>query len=121
MVGLNAALDFFQTVGPDRIYARIHQLATQVRDRVAAHSQLRLANASKDEFFGGLVSFEPSTPIPPGSTTGGLQHIAEECARRRIRIAGGAERIRIATHIFTQPSELNAFFDALDAGLKVSS
>ena len=116
MVGLKAALDFFQAIGPERIYGRMHQLATRVRDRVAAHPQLRVVNASKDEFFGGLVSFEPATPIPPGSTTGGLQRVAEECAARNIRIAGGAERIRIATHIFTQPTELHAFFDALDAG-----
>ncbi|PYU33637.1 MAG: hypothetical protein DMG28_07660 [Acidobacteria bacterium] len=118
MVGLKAALDFFQAIGPERIYGRIHQLATRVRDRVAAHPQLRVVNASKGEFFGGLVSFEPATPIPPGSTTGGLQRVAEECAARNIRIAGGAERIRIATHIFTQPTELEAFFDALDAGLR---
>jgi isopenicillin-N epimerase len=118
MVGLKAALDFFQTIGPERIYARIHQLATQVRNRVASYPQFRIVNASKDEFYGGLVSFEPATPIPPGSTAGGLQRIAEQCAARDIRIAGGPERIRIATHIFTQPTELNAFFDALDAGLR---
>jgi len=118
MVGLKAALDFFHTVGAERIYARLHQLATRVRDRAAAHPQLRVVNASKDEFFGGLVSFEPATPIPAGSTTGGLKRIAEECAARNIRVAGGAERIRIATHVFTQPTELNAFFDALDAGLR---
>ena len=36
-----------------------------------------------------------------------------------IRIAGGTERIRIATHIFTQPTELNAFADAVERGLRV--
>ncbi len=128
MVGLKAALDFFHTIGPERIYSRIHQLATRVRDRVASHPQLRVVNASKDEFFGGLVSFEPvvaasppaGTPpsVPAGSTTGGLKRVADECAARNIRIAGGPERIRIATHIFTQPTQLNAFFDALDAGLR---
>ncbi len=118
MVGLKAALDFFHTIGPERIYARIHQLATQVRDRIASHPQLSLANASKNEFYGGLVSFEPVPPIAPGATTGGLKRIADECAARYIRIAGGAERIRIATHIFTQPTELSAFFDAVDAGVR---
>jgi len=118
MVGLKAALDFFQAIGPERIYARIHQLAAQVRDRVGANPKLHLVNASRDEFFGGLVSFEPVPPVPPGSATGGLQRVAEECAARNIRTAGGAERIRIATHIFTQPTELTAFFGALDAGLR---
>ncbi len=118
MVGLKAALDFFHAIGPERIYSRMHQLATRVRDRVAAHRQVQVVNASKDEFFGGLVSFEPVPPAAPGATTGGLQRVAEQCAARNIRIAGGPERIRIATHIFTQPTELNAFFDALDAGLR---
>ena len=85
---------------------------------MAAHPQVRVVNASRGEFFGGLVSFEPATSIPPGSTTGGLVRVAEECVARNVRIAGGAERIRIATHIFTQPPELNAFFDALSAGFR---
>jgi hypothetical protein len=33
---------------------------------------------------------------------------------RQIRVAGGRDRIRIATHVFTQPTELNALYDALD-------
>jgi len=118
MVGLKAALDFHQQLGSDRIYTRMHQLAKQVRDRVARYPQLHIVNASSDEFYQGLVSFEPVPPVAPGATTGGLKRIADECAARNIRIAGGPERIRIATHIFTQPSELHAFFDALDAGLR---
>jgi isopenicillin-N epimerase len=111
MVGLKAALDFVQAVGPDRIYARIHQLATRVRDRVRSYPQLNLCNASSDEFFGSLVSFEPVT------APDGLKRVAAECAARNIRVSGGEQRIRISTHIFTQPTEINAFFDALDAGL----
>jgi hypothetical protein len=34
-------------------------------------------------------------------------------------LAGGPDRIRVATHIFTQSTELNAFLDALDRGLRV--
>ena len=49
---------------------------------------------------------------------GDLKRVAELCAARRIRIAGGSERIRISTHIFTQPAELDAFFDALDVALR---
>lgn len=111
-VGLKAALDFFHGIGPERIYARQHQLATRVRDRIAAYPQLRNVNASRDEFFGALVSFEPAPALKD------LSSIGRECAARNIRIAGGVERIRIATNIFTQPTELNSFFDALAAGLR---
>lgn len=115
MVGLKAALDFFQMVGPEKIYARQHQLATQVRDHVARYPQARIVNASAGPFFGGLVTFEPVPAVATGATTGGLKRVADECAARSIRIAGGVERIRIATNIFTQPTELNAFYDSLDA------
>ncbi len=110
LVGLKAALDFYHALGEERIYARIHQLATQARDRISSYGQLRLANASHDAFYGGMVSFEPKT--------GDLKRVADECVARRIRIGGGGERIRISTHIFTQPTELDAFFNALAAGLR---
>jgi hypothetical protein len=44
--------------------------------------------------------------------------VVEECTARNIRIAGGPERIRVATHIFTQPTEVQAFFDALHRGVR---
>jgi isopenicillin-N epimerase len=110
MVGLQAALDFHQALGPAHVYARIHELAGQVRDRLKRYPRLRLANASGDAFYAGLISFEP--------TQGDLQRVLAELAARRIRVAGGPGRIRVATHIFTQPTELNAFFDAVERGLR---
>ncbi|HYV39673.1 MAG TPA: aminotransferase class V-fold PLP-dependent enzyme [Gemmataceae bacterium] len=110
MVGLKAALDFVQTIGPKRIYQRVHELATRVRKTIQGHAQLRLANASLDPFYAGLVSFEP--------VKGDLKRVVQECEARNIRIAGGPERIRIATHIFTQVTELNSFADAVDRALR---
>jgi hypothetical protein len=57
-----------------------------------------------------MVSFE--------AVKGDLKRVAQECAARNIRIAGGPDRIRVATHIFTQSTELNSFFDALERGLR---
>jgi isopenicillin-N epimerase len=110
MVGLKAALDFFQTVGPRRIYQRIHDLAGRVRKCIQGYPQLRLANASADPFYAALVSFE--------AVKGNLKRVAQECAARNIRIAGGDDRIRIATHMFTQVTELNSFFDAVERGVR---
>ncbi|HZY90811.1 MAG TPA: aminotransferase class V-fold PLP-dependent enzyme [Gemmataceae bacterium] len=110
MVGLKAALDYFQALGPERVYKRIHELATRVREGVRAYPELRLANASADAFYGGMVSFEPAK--------GDLKRVVAECAARNIRIAGGAERVRVATHVFTQPTELRAFFDAVHRGVR---
>jgi len=110
MVGLKAALDLFAAIGAERIYARQHELATRVRDRVRRYPQLKVVNASDDPFFGAMVSFEPAR--------GDLKRVAEECAARNVRVAGGADRIRVSTQVFIQPTELSLFFDALDAGLR---
>jgi selenocysteine lyase/cysteine desulfurase len=112
MVGLKAALEFFRTIGPERIYRRIHELAGKVRDCLLKHPQLKLANASADTFYGGLVSFEP--------VRGDLKRVVDACAARHIRLAGGPQCIRLATHIFTQPAELNAFSEALEGALRGS-
>ena len=50
---------------------------------------------------------------------GDLKRVKAECDARHIRIRFWEkdERIRVSTHIFTQQTELNAFFDALERGL----
>ena len=113
MVGLKAALDFHQQLGPEIVYARIHELAAQVRDRVARYPQARIVNASADRFYGGMVCFEPAD----GKAKPLFERAAKECAARRIRVVGDASHFRVSTHIFTQPVELEAFFDALHASL----
>jgi isopenicillin-N epimerase len=110
MVGLKAALEFHRTLGPDRVYARVHQLATRVRDGLKGHPQLRVVNATADAFFAGMVSFEP--------VKGDLKGVLAELAARNIRVAGGPDRIRVATHVFTQSTELNALLDAIARGLR---
>ena len=72
------------------------------------HPGLRLANGGEG-FFAGLVSFEP--------VKGDLRGVVAECEARRIRFAGNAQRMRIATHLFTQPAELQSFFAAVKRGL----
>lgn len=110
MVGLKAALDFHRLIGPERVYTQIHQLAARLRDKLKEYPQLRLTNASTDAFYGGMVSFE--------AAKGDLKRVLAELAARKVRVAGNAERIRVATHIFTQPPELNTFLDAVDRGLR---
>src|SRR5262249_21991763 len=110
MVGLKAALDFHRVLGPGKVYARIHELAKRLRDKLKEHPQLRLANASDDPFYAGMVSFEP--------VKGDLRRVLAELSARNVRVAGGPDRIRVATHVFTQPPELNLFLDAIDRGLR---
>lgn len=110
MVGLKAALDFHCMLGPGRVYARIHELAGKVRDRIKDYPQLRLANASGDAFYAGLVSFE--------AVKGDLKRVQAELAARNVRVGGSPDRIRVATNVFTQPTELHALFDGVERGLR---
>ncbi len=110
MVGFKAALDFYHTIGAERIYARIHQQAHRVRAAIISHPELRTANASREDFFGGLVSFS--------NTKGDLVKVSEECGKRAIRTGYGSPRMRIASHIFTQTSEIETFAEAVSAGMR---
>ena len=52
---------------------------------------------------------------------GGIEkRVKAECDKRHIRVRYWEEdeRIRVSTHIFTQPTELNALFDAVERGLR---
>ena len=113
MVGLKAALEFHRTIGPEIVFARIHELAKQVHDKVAAYPQLRITNASADQFYGGMVSFD----LVKENAKGDLKKVVDGCAARNIRIVGGPDHFRVSTHIFTQPTELDLFYDALSEGL----
>jgi isopenicillin-N epimerase len=113
MVGLKAAIDFYNQLGPDVIYGRIHELGKQVRDRIAAYPQLRIVNASSDPFYGGMVTFEPDKT----QWNGDLKRVVDECGKRNMRVAGGPDHFRVSTHIFTQPAELDAFYDSLHVGI----
>jgi selenocysteine lyase/cysteine desulfurase len=110
LVGLRAALDFHKALGPGRVYARVHELAGRLRAKLKEYPRLRLANASDDAFYAGMVSVEP--------VKGDLKRVLAELAARNVRVAGSPEWVRVATHVFTQPTELDAFFDAVDRGLR---
>jgi selenocysteine lyase/cysteine desulfurase len=110
MVGLKAALDFYRTIGAERIYARIHQQAQKVRETVLSHPEIRTANSNREDFYAGLVSFF--------NTNGDLAKVAGECDKRAIRTGYGSPRMRIASHIFTQTKEIETFAEAVNSGLR---
>lgn len=113
MVGLQAALDFFHAIGPERIYARSHELASRVRERISRYPQFTHENASADAFYGNMVSFRA-----PEST---FTRILAECKARNVRITPfeAAHRVRVSTHIFTRRTDLDLFFGAIEPATQV--
>ena len=56
--GAVAGLKFFQTLGPDNVYKRIHELALDVRRRARRFPYLELLTPDDDRMYGGLVTFK---------------------------------------------------------------
>jgi len=106
--GMVAGLEFGKAIGPDRIYARMHQLARMVFDRAKARPSLRLLTPDDDRMFGSLVSFQ----MRPAH----FQKFAALCRERKIWIMM-SERFRVSTHIHTRPEDIDLLFQTLRESL----
>ena len=106
--GAVAGLQFFESIGVGAVHKRIHELAQYVRKRAAEIPYLELITPDDDRAYGGLVTvaFRGKDPTP----------FRQECAKRRIWIYGG-ELLRVATHIHTRRSDLDAMFATMKATL----
>ncbi len=104
--GLLAGKRFAEAIGPERIYARIHELARRVRAMAAARPSLELLTPEDDRMYAGMVAFRLK-PEP-------LARLRKLAAERRIWISGGDDSVRISTHIHTRPSDIEEFFRAAD-------
>jgi selenocysteine lyase/cysteine desulfurase len=105
--GLLAGKRFAEAIGPERIYARIHELARRVRAMAAARPSLELLTPEDDRLYAAMVAFRLK-PEP-------LARLRKLAAERRIWLSGGEETIRISTHIHTRPSDIELFFATLEA------
>lgn len=101
--GMVAGVRFANTIGADRIYQRVHELARRAR-RQAADIDLPLITPDDDRMYGALVSFDLSAFD--------VNKVMAEYTRRKIWVVRGA-RMRVSTHIHTRPEDLDAFYDVL--------
>jgi isopenicillin-N epimerase len=106
--GAVAGLKFLQTLGPDNVYKRIHELAVDVRRRAAAIPYLELLTPDDDRMYAGLVTFK--------FRDRDQKPFREACRKRRIWIYGG-DMLRISTHIHTRRGDLDSLFTTMRATL----
>lgn len=104
--GLMAGLDFAQRVGPERIYARIHDLARATYRRAQELPYLRLLSPEDDSMYGSLVTFQVELPVRK------LEKLWALCDQRLIWTTGNP-RLRMSAHVHTRPQDLDAFFSTL--------
>jgi isopenicillin-N epimerase len=99
--GAVAGVRFIESLGADKIYRRIHELAQYVRKRASEIPYLELLTPDDDRAYGGLITFDFKGKD--------LTRFRQECHKRRIWIYGG-EHLRVATHIHTRRKDLDALF-----------
>ncbi|HEU0124018.1 MAG TPA: aminotransferase class V-fold PLP-dependent enzyme [Bryobacteraceae bacterium] len=102
--GMVEGLRFAKEIGPERIYARIHQLARTVLERARELPELRLLTPDDDRMFGSLVSFQMDPAL--------FRRFADLCRQRKIWIMM-SDRFRVSVHIHTRPGDIDLLFEAL--------
>jgi len=103
--GMVAGLEFAKAIGPDRIYARIHQLARMAFDRARQMPGLQMLTPDDDRMFGSLISFQMQPPH--------FRKFSALCKERRIWIMQ-SERFRVSAHIHTRPEDIDLLFRTME-------
>ncbi|MDX2152712.1 MAG: aminotransferase class V-fold PLP-dependent enzyme [Bryobacteraceae bacterium] len=105
MEGMIAGLRFMKQIGPERIYARIHQQAKETRRKMAALGFLELLTPDDGRLYASLVTIR----FPKNADLGPLW---EEVKRRRIWVSAG-QQVRLSSHIHTRPEDVDSFVEAI--------
>jgi isopenicillin-N epimerase len=103
--GMMAGLRFHKSIGSDRVYGRIHQLAKSVYERAARMPVLELLTPADDALYGSLVTFRIKTKD--------MAPFFAACKKKRMWVIQ-SERLRVSTHVHTRPSDIDALFSTIE-------
>jgi selenocysteine lyase/cysteine desulfurase len=101
MEGLDAALDFYMQVGPDRVHERIKFLGDRLRAGLRRINKVKIYSPEDNAMCSGITVYNID-----GFTGTKLQDAFWEKARMRPR-ASGEFGVRHCTHIFNSPEEID--------------
>ena len=110
VVALEAAVDFYNLVGAQRIESRMRQLATDLKQKLANVPNLRMKTNMEPELSAGVVKFQ--------FTKHGTKESYDEIwSRHRVSLAitpmGDAEGIRLSPHIYNSKDDLDRAVEAI--------
>ncbi len=100
LMGLDAALDFHNQIGPERVQARIKYLGDYLRDGLSKIPKVRIYTSSDPAMCAGITVYSVD-----GVTGPQLQN--EMWARARLRPRANGPGVRHSTHIFNSPQEID--------------
>jgi isopenicillin-N epimerase len=102
LMGLNAALDFHQAIGPGRVYARIKSLGDYLREGLKGVEGVEIYTSTHPAMCAGITSYNIAG-LEPGKV------MDELWTRKKIRIRG----VRQCTHIYNSPEEIDATLEVV--------
>ena len=107
--GVDAAINFFSTIGPEKIYNRIFELCSYAQEKL-------LAMGDKIELITPTESI--SRAVVNGFRKGTVaakvyQYCDEKKFRIRVVHENGLNSLRLSTHIYNSKEELDASFEVL--------
>lgn len=105
IAGMMAGLRFLKDVGPEHVYARIHELARRNYRMAAERPYMELKSGADDRLYGGLVTI--------GFRGAKTDQLYKQASERKIWVYGG-DPLRLSTHIHTRPRDLDAFYALAD-------
>lgn len=99
--GLEAALDFHQQIGPDKVYARIKFLGNRLRTGLRENNKVKIYSPANESMCAGITVYNIDG-------WNGPQLQDEFWARERMRPrATGEFGVRHSTHIFNSEAEID--------------
>jgi selenocysteine lyase/cysteine desulfurase len=100
--GLDAALDFYFQIGPERAYERIKFLGDRLRAGLRKINKVKIYSPDDNAMCSGITVYNID-----GYTGTKLQDAFWEKARMRPRASGDVFGVRHCTHIFNSPEEID--------------
>lgn len=114
LTGMMEGKRFLEALGPEHVYARIHDLARKVYDMARQRPYLKLLSSADHRLYGALVTVTFPENFP-------FDQLWRKAKERRIWLYGG-QRLRISTPIHLRASDIEATFSLFDevAGYKAA-
>lgn len=108
MAGLLAAVGFLESLGMERVEARVRHLRARLQSGLRGLPGVRVVTPSSEPLAAGMVSFAVE-----GVDALDLQAHLARAARVRTRVVGeyGYGWMRLSTHVYNRPEELDAVLD----------
>ncbi len=106
--GMMAGLKFLEQLGPERVYARIHEQARYFFKKSQECPHVDLLTPGNDAMFGSLVTVKFKSPK--------VDKLQELLKKKRIWTTGG-QQVRLSSHVHTRKSDIDLYFETVKEAL----